>query len=196
MYLVQGVCFTVLHRTKQGLGMDCVRGHGFVVARRQQKTAAPRKTFMHWASADTFRPGLSVLDAGLPRKVGCQMSHNAQTYRSSQRWTCLFPDQVVPVLALWEVPISDTYFCCRAPRRSVRSARSGLRPATLTSPSWAAATALVSLSPRPPYLPCDVAGSPQANTPLPWSFWWGKRRQQHIQLGGAPLLQSKTRIQC
>ena len=65
----QGVCFTVLHRTKQGLGVDCVRGNGFCIARKPQKALTPRKTFMHWASADTFRPGLSVLDAGLPRKV-------------------------------------------------------------------------------------------------------------------------------
>ena len=67
---LQGVCFTVLHRTKQGLGVDCVRGNGFCIARKPQKALTPRKTFMHWASVDTFRPGLSVLDAGLPRKVG------------------------------------------------------------------------------------------------------------------------------
>ena len=70
MCCVQGVCFTVLHRTKQGLGVDCVRGNGFCIVRKMQKALTPRKTFMHWASADTFRPGLSVLDAGLPRKVG------------------------------------------------------------------------------------------------------------------------------
>ena len=67
---LQGVCFTVLHRTKQGLGVDCVRGNGFCIVRKPQKALTPRKTFMHWASVDTFRPGLSVLDAGLPRKVG------------------------------------------------------------------------------------------------------------------------------
>ena len=64
----QGVCFTVLHRTKGGLGVDCVRGNGFVVARKPLKLPPARKTFMHWASADTFRPGQSLLDAGLPRK--------------------------------------------------------------------------------------------------------------------------------
>ena len=84
--MLQGVCFTVLHRTKQGLGMDCVRGHGFVVARRPQKAVTPRKTFMHWASADTFRPGLSVLDAGLPRK------DSAEEREERQEWTapCYF----------------------------------------------------------------------------------------------------------
>ena len=83
---VQGVCFTVLHKTKQGLGMDCVRGHGFVVARKPQKVLTPRKTFMHWASADTFRPGLSVLDAGLPRK------DSAEEREERQEWTapCYF----------------------------------------------------------------------------------------------------------
>ncbi len=83
---MQGVCFTVLHKTKQGLGMDCVRGHGFVVARKPQKAVTPRKTFMHWASADTFRPGLSVLDAGLPRK------DSAEEREERQEWTapCYF----------------------------------------------------------------------------------------------------------
>ena len=74
MCRTQGVCFTVLHRTKQGLGVDCVRGNGFCIVRKPQKALTPRKTFMHWASADTFRPGLSVLDAGLPRKVGTCLS--------------------------------------------------------------------------------------------------------------------------
>lgn len=83
---MQGVCFTVLHKTKQGLCMDCVRGHGFVVARKPQKAVTPRKTFMHWASADTFRPGLSVLDAGLPRK------DSAEEREERQEWTapCYF----------------------------------------------------------------------------------------------------------
>ncbi|KAK9901349.1 hypothetical protein WJX75_007725 [Coccomyxa subellipsoidea] len=61
-----GVAFTVMHKRKVGYGANFVTGNGFVVA-RAQKAKARRKTFMHWAD-DTFRPGLSLLDAGLPRK--------------------------------------------------------------------------------------------------------------------------------
>lgn len=86
MGMAQGVCFTVLHKSKAGLGVDCVRGHGFCVARRPLKMVTPRKTFMHWASVDTFRPGLSVLDAGLPRK------DSAEDKEERQEWTapCYF----------------------------------------------------------------------------------------------------------
>ena len=86
MGMAQGVCFTVLRKSKAGLGVDCVRGHGFCVARRPLKPVTPRKTFMHWASVDTFRPGLSVLDAGLPRK------DSAEDKEERQEWTapCYF----------------------------------------------------------------------------------------------------------
>ncbi|CAL8470958.1 g10500 [Coccomyxa elongata] len=61
-----GVAFTIMHKAKGSFGAHFVSGNGFVVA-RAQKAKARRKTFMHWAD-DTFRPGLSLLDAGLPRK--------------------------------------------------------------------------------------------------------------------------------
>lgn len=89
MCRTQGVCFTVLHRTKQGLGVDCVRGNGFCIARKPQKALTPRKTFMHWASVDTFRPGLSVLDAGLPRKVGPCLSLLGSRYQLNMLLVCL-----------------------------------------------------------------------------------------------------------
>jgi len=83
---MQGVCFTVLHKTKQGLAVDCVRGHGFVISRKPRKTQTAKKSFMHWASVDTFRPGLSVLDAGLPR------SKSGEEREERQEWTapCYF----------------------------------------------------------------------------------------------------------
>ncbi len=84
---MQGVCFTVLHRTKQGLGVDCVRGHGFVdraqAAEGRSRRARPSCT---GRPRTPSAPGLSVLDAGLPRK------DSAEEREERQEWTapCYF----------------------------------------------------------------------------------------------------------
>ncbi len=50
---MQGVAFTIMHKSRGGYGAKFVTGNGFVLA-RAQKAKARRKTFMHWAD-DTFR---------------------------------------------------------------------------------------------------------------------------------------------